>query len=749
MSSMCEGLGLINLIWDCFAVGIASLLRLSGFGEGNMQIYFNELLPSIQSLGLWGYWLIGLLAFGEALVLTSVFAPGTVVVVLGGALVAQGLYDFGDMIWFVAIGTILGAEISFRIGAKGASLFQEGRRVFSQAHLERGKRFFEKYGAPSIILGHFFGPLRPVIPVVAGLSEMSRRRFFFWNVIGGFTYAVALLSVGYFFGTATSLFSATMTRAGLFAIAVLLAIALMWFAVVKLRKALPVFISVFRSVGVAVRDNPDVSALVERHPILFRFLSERMSRDSFVGLPVTILATAFVYFLFLYAGSTLDFVRQSQIVAADVRVANLLSAFRDPDLVQFFTLFTALGSWKVIAILAITVSAVLLLQRRQHYLPGLWLSLIGNQLTVTLLKIVFSRPRPEMAVYAESSYSFPSGHSAASVVFFGFLIFVLIRERVGPIVVSFLVGMTLIFLIGLSRIYLVEHYLSDVLNGYLVGTLWALIGIWLAEWLHTKRDLNTRIAISAWQKITSVAAVLGAIIAVVIIVEDYQQTRNLRSVPAIIQLDVPLETAFAVGRLPTHSENILGQPQEPVSLVILAADDAAFSEAFSQAGWLSADRPGVSTMSRAAFALWFNKEYETAPITPAFWNGRPNDFGFQIGTVEESLRIRHHARFWRTGFRTQDGLLIFAGTASFDDGLKWGLTHRIDPNIDAERDLLATDLQKTGLINSEQAILIVAPILGQNLTGDPFFTDGKAIVFRLDPDRTTITAQPEPGVPTP
>jgi hypothetical protein len=286
-------------------------------------------------------------------------------------------------------------------------------------------------------------------------------------------------------------------------------------------------------------------------------------------------------------------------------------------------------------------------------------------------------------------------------------------------------------------------------GAYLVGTLWALLGIWLAEWLHTRRGLNTRTAILPWQKISSIAGVVGAVVAVMIIVEDYQQTRNLRSVPAIIQLDVSLETAFAVGRLPTHSENILGQPQEPVSLVVLAADDAAFGEAFSTAGWFVADQPGVSTMSHAAFAAWFNKEYDTAPVTPAFWNGRPNDFGFQIGTVEKSLRIRHHARFWCTGFRTQDGLLIFVGTASFDDGLKWGLTHRTDPNIDAERDLLATDLQNPGLIISEQRIQLVAPILGQNLTDDPFFTDGKTIVLQLEPDRNIITVQPEPQVQAP
>ena len=141
-----------------------------------MQTYVNDLLPSIQSLGVWGYWIIGLLAFGEALVLTSIFAPGTVVVVLGGALVAQGVYDFGDMIWFVAIGTTLGAEFSFRIGARGTNLFQEGRRVFSPSVLQRGPGFFARYGAPSIIFGHFFGPLRPIVPVVAGLSSMYRYR---------------------------------------------------------------------------------------------------------------------------------------------------------------------------------------------------------------------------------------------------------------------------------------------------------------------------------------------------------------------------------------------------------------------------------------------------------------------------------------------------------------------------------------------------------------------------------------------
>ena len=705
-----------------------------------MQTAMNELLPSLQSLGLWGYWVIGLLAFGEALILTSVFAPGTIVVILGGVLAAQGLYDFGDMVWFVAIGTIVGAEASFRIGARGGHLFQEGRRIFSTANLDRGKRFFVKYGAPSIIIGHFFGPLRPIVPVVAGLSGMSRKRFFLWNVIGGLAYTLALLSVGYFFGTALDLVGATATRAGLFAFAVLLALAALWFFAVKLRKALPFLVSVLRSVAQAIRDNPDVRSLVERHPALFRFLGDRLSRETFTGLPATILVTAFGYFLLLYAGSTLDFVTQAQIVQVDVRVANLLSAFRDPSLVRFFTVVTAFGYWMVIAILAIALSILMWLRHRVHYLPGLWIALIGNQLTVTFLKNIFARPRPELAVYGESSYSFPSGHSAVSVAFYGFLTYILIRERIGPMLVSFLAGASLVFLIGLSRLYLVEHYLSDVLNGYLVGALWALVGIWLAELLHARSKSVGHVSFQLWQRVALNVVVVGAAIGVWFVIQDYQQTRNVQPVPAVIQLDVPLETAFATGRMPTSSENILGMLQEPISLIVLAQDETTFLDVFAKAGWHLADRPSFDTMSRAAFAIWFNKEYETAPVTPAFWNGQPHNFGFQSETTDKSLRQRHHARFWQTRFRTTDGLLIFVGTASFDDGLKWGLTHRIDPNIDAERDFLITDLRRTGWVKSEQRIQLVAPVLGQNLAGDPFFTDGNSVIVRIDSNKISTTA---------
>ncbi len=705
-----------------------------------MQTALNNLLPSLQSLGVWGYWVIGLLAFGEALILTSVFSPGTIVVLIGGVLVAQGLYDFWDMVWFVAVGTILGAEASFRIGARGGYLFQEDRWLFSKANLDRGKRFLTKYGAPSIVIGHFFGPLRPVVPVVAGLSGMSNKRFFLWNVIGGLAYTVVILSVGYFFGSALDLVSATVTRAGLFVVAVILIVATIWFLAIKLLKVLPFIASVLRSVGRAIRENPDVRGLVERYPSLFLILENRFSREKFSGLPTSLLGGAVIYFLSLYASSTLDYVMQSQIVQLDVRLANLMTAFRAASLTSFFTIITAFGSWLVVLVLAISASLLLWLRQRLLYLPGLWISLIGTMLSVVLLKIAFARARPALAVYGEDSFSFPSGHSAVAVAFFGFATYVLIRERFGSALLFFASGSIVVFLIGLSRIYLVEHYLSDVLNGYLVGALWALLGIWLAEWLRTKGRPLVAFPKKAGMSFITLGVFASTLLAVWFSVDNYHKRLNAQMVPSVAQLDQSVELAFSAGRLPPYSESILGAREEPISLIVLAPNEASFLKLFAKAGWHLADKPNFATLAQAAFSVWFNSEYETAPITPAFWNDQPHGYGFQSETQDKGLRQRHHARFWKTDFHTIDGLTIFVGTASFDDGVKWGLTHRIDPNIDAERNLLLVDLQKTGLIRSLETFSLVAPILGQNLTGDPFFTDGNAILLSLAPGPNLSTS---------
>ena len=73
--------------------------------------------------------------------------------------------------------------------------------------------------------------------------------------------------------------------------------------------------------------------------------------------------------------------------------------------------------------------------------------------------------------------------------------------------------------------------------------------------------------------------------------------------------------------------------------------------------------------------------------------------------------------------------MIYVGTASFDSGIKWGVTHRINPDIDTEQEFLFSDLQKTGRITDAQKQQFVDPKLGRNFSGDLFFTDGKLYVI--------------------
>ncbi len=690
----------------------------------------SSLIPSIASLGLWGYWVIGLMAFGEALVLTSVFSPGTVVVVLGGALAAQGIYDIFDMMWFVAIGTILGSQASFWLGTKGEMLFGEDHPVLSKANLERGQRFFVKYGGASIVIGHFLGPLRPIAPVVAGLSGMGGRRFLMWNVAGGAAYAIAMVSVGYFFGAAFNIFGPTTTRVGLFAGAVLAILGLLWFVISRLRRGWPFAVSVLRSVGTAIRDNSEVRSLVARHPKLFRFLAARMSPQTFLGLPATLLALTFLYFLGLYAELALEVVGRGPIVEADTRLSNLLYAFRNDSLIRFFSIVTGLGQWRAIVVMALTATALMWGWDRQAYIPALWLVLAGNQITVTVLKLVFARARSDFAVYAESTYSFPSGHSAAIAAFCIFVTYVLVRERIGRDSLWVLLCASLVLLVGLSRLYLDEHYLSDVLNGYVVGVLWAITGIFAAEhWGRASRLKNGTSPKRSRLRWISAGIVAVSAVALWLVVVDYAKTLRLMAPRSDILFDIRVEQALKDGVLPARTETIIGTLQEPISIILHASDDASLLNIMTAAGWQVSDPPTIRTLSQAAVAAWLDRPYGTAPITPIFWNGWPQGFGFERSVPAEGLRQRHHARFWRVPTQAAGGLQVYVGTASFDTGIKWGLTHRIAPDVDAERDLLTADLLRPGSVKQDGWADLVALLRGQNVVGDTFFTDGRAAVL--------------------
>lgn len=176
--------------------------------------FIQHLLPTFEHLGVVGYWVVFLAAFLESLAIVGTFIPGAIIVIIFGFLSAEGYFDIGDLIWFVALGAILGDVISYYLGTKGKMFFRDENKLLRLSHLETGEEFFRKHGNKSIFLGRFIGPLRAMVPFVAGLSRMDIKVFLFWNITSGILWAIIHVLIGYFFGGTMDVVEAWVGRVG-------------------------------------------------------------------------------------------------------------------------------------------------------------------------------------------------------------------------------------------------------------------------------------------------------------------------------------------------------------------------------------------------------------------------------------------------------------------------------------------------------------------------------------------------------
>ena len=689
----------------------------------------DQILPSLASLGLWSYWILGTAALLEAFFITGLFVPGMLVVAAGGILVQQGEIDYFDLAWFVAIGSFFGGEASYWAGVLARKGIERRWNPMQSPQYNRAHQLFARRGGLALVIGRFFGPLAGFVTLAAALSGMPRRRFAIWNAFSGIPYALLVPLAGYLLGDVFTRIGPMTTRVTLFSGAVLLALLVLWWLVMRIGRMLPFLRSILRSIARAVAENEDVREWAGRNPRMTRFLAHRFDRTQFSGLTTTLLAIAISYVLTTWVDSSTSFLSGDAIVQTDVRLANLIHAFWTPWLIIVFTCVSALADLRVMVPMMLVVLTWLWVRKRPDLLLGLSVSVIGNVFTVALLKDFFQRPRPDLAYFVDQSGSFPSGQAAISASFYAMVCFVMWKLKwLGPVRAA-LLAVTVGFVIGLSGLYLIEHYLSDVINGWLVGALWMLIGIAIAEWWRTsglKPALETPRGVA-----------LPAVISLVFIsiavwqVADYERTRNVVVTTVVDHSVTNIAQLFASGTASNETESVFGNPLEPINIIILERDDAAVKHAMTQAGWTQALKPTAIALARAGVAALTNSEDANAPVTPYFWQTQPNDIAFQKPTADKSLRKRHHVRFWRTRYMTPAGLRLFVAAASFDDGLDWQLLHHIDPNIDAERDQIVSDLTKAGTLKSTEMLTISKPRLGQSVAGDPWFTDGKAAVLTL------------------
>ncbi len=215
------------------------------------------------------------------------------------------------------------------------------------------------------------------------------------------------------------------------------------------------------------------------------FLKKRLEPKVFTGLPLTIFIIVFLILLATFIGLTNAIVNSAPIVNLDNNLANTLYHLRTPQGVKVFYTITNFADQITIVILLVLSLIYLYFKKELAYLYAIIITFIGAEGSAFLIKILINRARPgaDLAYYLETSKSFPSGHSTAAMAFFGFVTYYIIHHINNNSKKSLfiLIGTILIGLIGFSRLYLVEHYLSDVLGGFLIGGLWLVVGITFRE----------------------------------------------------------------------------------------------------------------------------------------------------------------------------------------------------------------------------------------------------------------------------
>jgi hypothetical protein len=187
--------------------------------------------------------------------------------------------------------------------------------------------------------------------------------------------------------------------------------------------------------------------------------------------------------------------------------------------------------------------------------------------------------------------------------------------------------------------------------------------------------------------------------------------------------------------LPMVTLTAQGIPGDPIN-VGLVGDDRDVLCAMQAAGWYPADRVTLRSSIEIVGSVVLDRPYRDAPVSNLYYLGRREDLAFEKPDGRSADR-RHHVRFWKVLEQGEEKRPVWLGDATFDRGVgvshyTGAITHHIDADIDAERALLAADLEAAGMVTAKYQVTGIGPTMaGRNGGGDLYYTDGEVWILRL------------------
>lgn len=162
-----------------------------------MEHLVQPALAFIAAHSGWAFAVMFVTAFGESFAFLSLLFPGTSLLIAAGALMASGSLAYFPILAGAVLGAVLGDSVSFWIGRRfGGAIARIWPFTRHPDLLPRGIRFFARHGGISVFIGRFFGPVRAVIPLAAGIMRMPTGRFWLANIASAIVWAPMLLFAG-------------------------------------------------------------------------------------------------------------------------------------------------------------------------------------------------------------------------------------------------------------------------------------------------------------------------------------------------------------------------------------------------------------------------------------------------------------------------------------------------------------------------------------------------------------------------
>jgi len=499
--------------------------------------------------------------------------------------------------------------------------------------------------------------------------------------------------------------------------------------------------SITKSIGRGIKTDPEIYRLKNKYPKTFRFFKRRFTKNHKYGFHFTIGTLLTLIFIYIFFVIVRNYIGQDRLVQFDLRVINLFSMVRNPKLNQQMLFVTYLAKGEVITVGLIISSVLLFLYKRWRILATLLISVIGGEFFVWIIKNIVERPRPPLtnALMDESTYSLPSGHTFVAIAFYGLLVYFVIQSGKNKFIkiISLITGITLIILVGISRIYLGTHWPSDVFAGIAVGLAWLTIIITSLK-IRKKFDPPKKIQIKLKIKTLTLISIISVFIWIFYIFYFFY-VHPLTSKVIVTTSKTAIQTSQITDKLfeslPKVSESISSVPAEPINIIVVS-DRNTLNQAFINSGWYLLDGPGFKSYTKIITSLITKKPYPQTPGLPVFWDTQPSPFSYGLPTSPNSISSRHHIHFWDTNFVTENNKSVWVGTAHFDEEIKkkFKITlpfHITELIVDEERENIKSILENNGYLQDFEKINLTGLLYGTKKSGNSFLTDGQAYILYL------------------